>query len=88
VGIAPRIARGKAGARALPRLHLILGKYDYNTPTPLAAEYFASIDAPMKRLVILDRSAHMPMLETPAAFATALHTVLAPLTSLQHRSYQ
>ena len=57
----------------------VLGEHDFNTPTPLAIEYFHAISAPLKRLVVMREVAHMPMLEDPASFAAVLKAQLAPL---------
>ena len=45
-----------------------LGRYDYNTPSALAAEYLQSLEAPLTRVVWFDSSAHFPFLEEPDHF--------------------
>lgn len=46
----------------------ILGRYDERTWAPLAEAYLASLQAPAKRLVWLENSAHNGPFEEPAAF--------------------
>jgi pimeloyl-ACP methyl ester carboxylesterase len=45
-----------------------LGRHDSNTPSPLALQYLQRLDAPQKRLVWFDQSAHFPFFEEPALF--------------------
>jgi pimeloyl-ACP methyl ester carboxylesterase len=45
-----------------------LGQHDSNTPSPLAVQYLQRLDAPRKRLVWFDQSAHFPFFEEPALF--------------------
>jgi pimeloyl-ACP methyl ester carboxylesterase len=42
-----------------------LGRHDFNTPSALAEAYFEKIEAPWKRLVWFEQSAHFPFLEEP-----------------------
>jgi pimeloyl-ACP methyl ester carboxylesterase len=56
-----------------------LGRFDFNTPSELAAQYLEKIEAPRKSLVWFDESAHFPFLEEPEKFHAELlrlHTVL------------
>lgn len=43
-----------------------LGRHDYTTPSPLAEEYFGQLEAPLKKLVWFEESAHFPFFEEPA----------------------
>ena len=55
----------------------MLGRHDWHVPAVLAAQYFESVDAPTKRLVWFERSAHNPPFEQPSEFVAAvLHHVL------------
>jgi pimeloyl-ACP methyl ester carboxylesterase len=45
-----------------------LGRYDFNTPSELAAAYLRKIAAPAKYLVWFEESAHFPFLEEPERF--------------------
>jgi pimeloyl-ACP methyl ester carboxylesterase len=53
------------------------GRMDYTVPSACAQRYFDRLDAPVKRLVWFDHSAHFPFLEEPQVFATALEQVAA-----------
>ena len=57
----------------------LLGDQDYQTPTPLAAEYFDTITAPHKALRLLRGAGHLAMLDQPEAFAGALAHIRATL---------
>jgi pimeloyl-ACP methyl ester carboxylesterase len=58
---------------------LVLGRYDREVPSTLAASYFERIRAPFKRLVWFEQSAHNPPFEEPARFNRTLIDVLTPL---------
>ncbi len=60
-------------------LVLMLGRHDWHTPAVLAADYFATIDAPSKRLVWFEGSAHNPPFEEPARFVRAVVEYVLPL---------
>jgi len=51
---------------------LFLGRHDCNTPSTLAAQYLATLRAPLKWLVWFDDAAHFPFWEQPDLFATSL----------------
>lgn len=51
---------------------IIMGAYDMTTPRALAREYFEAIDAPAKRWIDFDRSAHFPFFEQPEEFTAAM----------------
>jgi len=46
-------------------VYFLHGKYDYTCAYPLAKEYFAKINAPVKGFYTFDQSAHSPMFEEP-----------------------
>lgn len=58
----------------------LLGRHDYTVPSPVAADWFAQVQAPSKKLVWLEHSAHMPMVEEPGHFFAALLADVLPLT--------
>lgn len=58
----------------------LLGRHDYTVPSPVAADWFAQVQAPSKKLVWLEHSAHMPMVEEPGHFFAALLGEVVPLT--------
>jgi pimeloyl-ACP methyl ester carboxylesterase len=59
-------------ARALPRLEvpvvMVQGRHDQVAPSEAAQRYADSLQAPSKRLVWFENSAHTPHLEEPAKF--------------------
>lgn len=63
-------------SQVVPRLEIpaffFLGRHDYTTPAPLAEEYFQALDAPLKRLVWFEESAHFPFFEEPERCRAAL----------------
>jgi len=48
------------------------GRWDYNTPCTLAETYFNALEAPRKKLVWFENSAHSPCFEESAKFAEEL----------------
>ena len=58
---------------------LFEGRHDYNASAEVAAEWFARVQAPVKRLVWFENSAHMPMTEEPGKFLMSLVTWARPL---------
>lgn len=69
--------------RAVPRLEtpvgFMLGRYDHITDSALAAAYFEQLEAPAKRLIWFERSAHNITFEEPKAFNAAVPRVLTDL---------
>jgi proline iminopeptidase len=69
--------------RATPRfavpVFLFAGRHDYNTPSTLAAAWFETLDAPSKRLVWFERSAHMMHSEEPGKMLVQLVELLRPI---------
>lgn len=51
---------------------IMMGAYDMTTPKALAREYFNAIEAPDKRWIEFDQSAHFPFFEQPKEFADAM----------------
>lgn len=52
---------------------------DLHTPYKPAKVFFETIEAPNKRFITLERSAHVPMLEEPGLFLlTLIQEVLPP----------
>jgi pimeloyl-ACP methyl ester carboxylesterase len=58
----------------------MLGRHDWQVPAVLAARYFERIDAPAKRLVWFEHSAHNPPFEEPERFNQAVLDALKSLT--------
>jgi pimeloyl-ACP methyl ester carboxylesterase len=60
-------------------IFLFEGRHDYATSHTLAAQWFRQIDAPSKKFVWFDNSAHMVMQEEPGRFLYHLLTDLRPI---------
>ena len=56
----------------------MLGRHDWHVPAVLAARYFDVIEAPSKRLVWFEHSAHDPPFEEPDAFVRAMLAHVRP----------
>ncbi len=63
-------------------VYFFIGRKDYVTPFSCVERYYADVDAPSKRLVYFDRSAHFPFLEEPQRFYEALLQVARDTASL------
>jgi pimeloyl-ACP methyl ester carboxylesterase len=67
-------------AREIPSVDvpvfIVQGKYDYQTSTVLAKEYFDVLDAPHKRYFVFENSAHSPLLEEPEQFARIINDIM------------
>jgi pimeloyl-ACP methyl ester carboxylesterase len=62
-------------------VYFCLGRHDYEVPSVLAAQYFEVLQAPRKRLVWFETSAHQPNIEEKDKFnAFMINTVLPALT--------
>lgn len=59
----------------------LLGRQDWQVPSTIAAKYFAEIEAPRKKLVWFEQSAHSPPTEEPQLFLQALLREVLPLAS-------
>ncbi len=66
--------------KLVPRLrvpvHVCLGRADWTTPSKLAEIYINRLEAPQKRVVWFDKSAHFPHLEEPQYFLQILHKAI------------
>jgi len=58
---------------------IFAGAYDYETPSQLAVDWLAALDAPRKGLVRFDRSAHMMEVEEPGKFLVHLVSDVRPI---------
>ena len=59
---------------------LFHGRYDLTPPIDNARAYLDWVQAPLKRLVVFERSAHIPFIEEPGRFLGALLEHVLPLT--------
>ena len=67
---------------AVPVIFL-LGRHDWHVPAVLAAKYFDTIEAPYKKLVWFERSAHNPPFEEPNAFVREVVRDVLPLAATE-----
>jgi pimeloyl-ACP methyl ester carboxylesterase len=62
--------------RSVPALTMpvvfLLGRHDHHADARIAADYLAALQAPTKRLVWFERSAHNPPFEEPEGFVAAV----------------
>lgn len=58
---------------------IFAGRYDVNVNSQVAAEWFATVEAPSKRFVWFENSAHLPMTEQPGQFLLSLIQYALPL---------
>lgn len=62
-------------------LILMLGRHDINVSSDVAAEWFAAVRAPSKRLIWFERSGHHVTSEEPGKLLTALVTHVRPIAA-------
>lgn len=62
---------------------LFLGRHDFNVSSSVAAEWFEHVDAPSKRLVWFENSAHEVMNEEPGKMLVSLVRYARPLADEQ-----
>ncbi len=60
---------------------IVQGRHDLHTPYAPAREWFDRLEAPHKRFVTLEHSAHVPFLEEPGRFLQALLSEVLPLAT-------
>ena len=56
--------------------YFFTGRFDYTDPTQCTVRLFEKINAPVKKLVWFDRSAHFVFLEEPSRFAAEMRRVM------------
>lgn len=57
----------------------MLGRHDWQVPSTIAAEYFGKVNAPYKKLIWFETSAHSPPSEEPDLFQQMLVREVLPL---------
>lgn len=57
-------------------MYFIQGECDWITPTPMVQEYYETVSAPDKELVIMQGCGHTPFLDDPIEFADSVKTLL------------
>jgi len=60
-------------------LILFAGRHDINVNSQVAAEWFATVQAPSKQFVWFENSAHLPMTEEPGKFLVSLVRYARPI---------
>ena len=60
-------------------MFFLMGRYDLHTPYASAKAHFDRIEAPRKRFVTFERSAHLVMFEEPGRFLVTLVNEVLPL---------
>lgn len=58
----------------------IQGEDDWETPYTLAHDYFAMVEAPVKRFYSIPNAGHMPMLDQKERFNQALYEIISLIT--------
>lgn len=62
-------------------LFIFAGRFDVNVNSQVAAEWFSAVNAPAKRFVWFENSAHLPMTEERGKFLVSLVNYALPLAS-------
>ena len=76
------LATDLSGIRTLRTpLLLLLGRHDINVSSEVAAEWFATVRAPSKRLIWFERSGHHVTSEEPGKLLNALVTYARPIAA-------
>jgi len=57
-------------------VYFFIGRHDYVTPSELVEEYFDVLEAPSKKIVWFEQSAHFPFFEEPDKFAETVKILL------------
>ncbi|MBX7482011.1 alpha/beta hydrolase [Qipengyuania sp. 6D47A] len=60
---------------------MLLGRHDYVTPSSITQEWMARLSAPRKQTILLEHSAHLPMVEQPGLTLKALLEQVRPLSA-------
>ncbi len=56
-------------------VYFLSGRFDYNTPWELSAQYLDALKAPKKSFIWFEKSAHGPSFEEPETFGRILKTI-------------
>lgn len=67
-------------------IFFLLGRYDRHVPAELSRQYFEQLQAPCKRLVWFEQSAHNPPFEEPEKFNEVLIDEVLPSSSGEGKS--
>lgn len=64
---------------------MLLGRHDLSTPSQVAVDWLARLDAPVERIVWFEHSAHLAPIEEPGRVLTALVEEVRPLAERRRR---
>ncbi len=56
-------------------VYIVMGKYEARGRAVLAQDWFESLEAPIKEMVVFEHSGHRPLFEEPAAFAELMKKI-------------
>ncbi|TAL66659.1 MAG: alpha/beta hydrolase [Bacteroidetes bacterium] len=70
-----KIDFSKTATRFEIPVYLLHGKQDYNAPFELVQEYYGKIEAPRKKLICFEKSAHYLLWEEPKKFHAVLREI-------------
>ena len=62
---------------------MLLGRHDWVTPSTIAASWMERLDAPAKKSLWFEHSAHLPMIEEPGRVLAALLEQVRPLAEAE-----
>lgn len=62
-------------------VYLTEGRHDQNTPVSLAQRWFDALDAPEKKWIWFERSAHSPIKEQPEEWGNAVREIITATTA-------
>ncbi len=57
-------------------IYFLVGSYDYNTPLQLVEEYYNQIEAPAKKMIVFEDSAHTPFISETERFNDEIISIL------------
>ena len=66
-------------------IFFLLGRHDQHVPAALAEQYFETVEAPYKRLIWFEESAHNPPFEEPEKFNKVLIDEVLPVSRMRNQ---
>jgi len=61
--------------------YMALGKYEARGRAELAVEWFSMLEAPVKEMIVFEKSGHRPMFEEPGIFAALMERIHSEITA-------
>jgi pimeloyl-ACP methyl ester carboxylesterase len=74
-----RLSMDEFGFEFQTPIFMFMGRYDLHTAYACARDFFKRIQAPHKKFITFERSAHFPMMEEPGRVLMALVNEVLPL---------